>query len=166
MSRSMFTRGALALACAGVIGVGAASAQAIHLDPGHDAAYKSLPADTRDGFNSPAPETAVDSQAEVDALQDRRAEWRYQDQVEQARQREAFKARHGAADPDDLRALNGAAETARRDSLRPGRVSTQDPLFGADVAPTLTEDDVRLDPPRSVDGPRVTHDEDGRPLLR
>ncbi|SFI88926.1 hypothetical protein [Albimonas pacifica] len=166
MPKSSFTRGALAAACAAMIGVGlgAASAQTAYPDPGGGTRFTPLPADARDAFNSPAPETAVDSKPEIDALQDRRAEWRYREQVEQARAREAMKQRLGAADEDDLRALNGGAEAARRDSMLPGRVSSQDPFFGS--PPSLTEEDVTVDAPRSVDGPRVTHDEDGRPVLR
>ncbi|WP_339951659.1 hypothetical protein [uncultured Albimonas sp.] len=163
MTKSSFTRGILAAACAAGVGLGVATAEQAYPDPG-GATFKQLPADTRDRFNSPPPEQAVDSGPEIDALQDRRAEWRYQEQVDRARAREDMKARLGAADPDGVRALNGDAEAARRETMRPGRTSVNDPFEGA--GPVLTDEAVRVETPRGLDGPRVTLDDEGRPVLQ
>jgi len=171
MPKTLFTRTALAAACAAVVGLGAASA-----DPAGPAAaddgvrFERLPADTRDRFNSPPPEQAVDSKPEIDTLQDRRAEWRFQEQVDRAKAREAMKRRLQSADQAELEVLEPAPDTeaAKRGTMLPGRGSAAEleaaPLY--EDSPLLTEDDLQIDETRGLDGPALTRDEPGGSVLQ
>lgn len=129
----------LAVLGATILGLGAAQAGQM-IPPagatmGSDARYAPLPAETTEPFRKAPASVAVDAKPEIETLQDRQAEMRWRQQLDQARAREAMKAAAGAANPAEAAALNRDLTDQRRAPQLPGRVSAEDLAAGRAVEP-------------------------------